>query len=112
MKRNEQLKINEMVLKKYDEAIFELDQRQTRRNPYISRLRSCQSWVIETQNYYFLQSYNTVVAFIDKKDDSLYDVLRLVYGYTSTSSMHISKFAKDYCRIYPNITVTYTWREV
>ena len=112
MKREEQLKINEMVLKKYDEAFAELDQWQTKRNPYMARLRTCQAWVIETQNYYFLQSYNTVVAFIDKKEDILYDVLRLVYGYTSTSAHHIAKFAHDYSRIYLNGTVRYTWREV
>ena len=111
MKRNEQLEINEMVLKKYDKAILELDQWQTK-NPYMARLRSCQAWVIETQNYYFLQSYNTVVAFIDKKEDVLYDVLRLVYGYTTTSNQHIAKFAHDYSRTYLNGTVKYTWKEV
>ena len=112
MKRKDQFEINEMVLKKYEKAMYELDEWQTKRNPYMARLRSCNAWVIETQNYYFLQSYNTVVAFIDKKDDVLYDVLRLVYGYTSTSNQHIAKFAYDYSRIYLSETVKYTWREV
>lgn len=111
MKRNDQLKINELVSKKYDEAIDELRQWQTK-NPYIARLRSCNAWVLETHNYYFLQSYNTIVAFIDKKDDILYDVLRMVYGYTATSAQHIAKFSHDYSRIYLNGTVRYTWREV
>ena len=60
------------------------------------RLRSCTAWVYETEEYFFLQSYNTIVAFIDKSTDTFYDVLRYVYGYTSTSAQHISKFDKDY----------------
>lgn len=112
MKKREQLEINELVLKKYDEAIDELIQWQTKRNPYIARLRSCNAWVIETQNYYFLQSYNTIVAFIDKKDNVLYDVLRMVYGFTHTSSQHICKFVNDYSMTWLSETVRYTWREV
>lgn len=111
MKKKEQIKINEMVSEKYEVAIAEFRKWQVK-NPYIARLRSCTAWVIETQNYYFLQSYNTIVAFIDKRDDVLYDVLRMVYGYTPTSVQHIAKFAHDYSRIYLNDTVSYTWREV
>lgn len=60
------------------------------------RLRNCTAWVYETTNYYFLRSYNTIVAFIDKTTDTCYDVLRLVYGYTSISAQHIAKFRHDY----------------
>lgn len=60
------------------------------------KLRSCSAVVHETDNYYFLQSYNTIVAFIDKTTDTCYDVLRMVYGYTSTSAQHIAKFRRDY----------------
>jgi hypothetical protein len=60
------------------------------------KLRSCSAVVHETDNYYFLQSYDTIVAFIDKNTDTCYDVLRLVYGYTSTSAQHIAKFRSDY----------------
>ena len=60
------------------------------------KLRSCSAVVHETDNYYFLQSYNTVVAFIDKTTDTCYDVLRMVYGYTATSAQHIAKFRHDY----------------
>lgn len=60
------------------------------------RLRSCTAYVYESDKYYVLRSYNTTIAFIDKATDTLYDFLRLVYGYTSTSSQHISKFSKDY----------------
>lgn len=60
------------------------------------RLRSCTAWVYQTENYYVLRSYNTVIACIDKNTNVLYDFLRLVYGYTSTSAQHISKFRHDY----------------
>lgn len=60
------------------------------------RLRTCQATVYETKEYFILQSYNTLVAFIIKEKDILVDVLRLVYGYTSTSAQHISKFSQDY----------------
>lgn len=63
---------------------------------YAPRLRSCSAWVYETTNYYFLRSYNTIIACIDKTTDTCYDVLRMVYGYTSTSAQHIAKFRHDY----------------
>ena len=42
--------------------------------------------------YTVLRSYNTIVAFYDYDTDTLYDVLRYVYGYTATSAKHIAKF--------------------
>ena len=60
------------------------------------RLRSCTAEVNHTNRFVILRSYNTLVAFIDKNTDTLYDVLRLVYGYTATSSKHIAKFNHDY----------------
>lgn len=67
------------------------------------RLRSCSAEVYDLVNtntgevlYHVLKSYNTIVAFIDVRTDTLYDVLRLVYGYTSTSAQHIAKFSHDY----------------
>ena len=61
-----------------------------------SRLRKCTAWVLETDNFYFLRSYNTIVAVIEKSSDCLSDVLRKVYRYTATSAQHIRKFEKDY----------------
>ena len=63
-----------------------------------TRLRTCQACVYETPSFYVLQSYNTVVAIIEKRTDICYDFLRYVYGYTNTSERHISKFDKDYAR--------------
>ena len=76
------------------------------------RLRSCQAYVYETPGFYVLRSYNTVVAIIEKSSDICYDFLRGVYGYTSTSAQHISKFDKDYgCGAY-GCKERVTYREV
>lgn len=78
-----------------------------KKNAYYSRkLRSCQANVVFTENYIVLVSYQTPVAFIDCNNDTLYDVLRIVYGYTSTSAQHIAKFRSDY-RSYFNNEVRY-----
>lgn len=60
------------------------------------RLRHCSAYVYETTNFYVLRSYNTIIACIDKRTKFCYDFLRMVYGYTSTSCKHISKFWHDY----------------
>lgn len=59
-------------------------------------LRNCKAWVWETPDYYILQSYNTLVACIEKNSNICYDALRITWGYTSTSAMHICKFMNDY----------------
>ena len=60
------------------------------------RLRSCTAWVFETENFYLLKSFYTFIAAIDKRNSFCVDVLRDVYGYTSTSARHIAKFFSDY----------------
>ena len=91
MKKAEQKLINERCNIAYEEAINE---------PVIDmeRLRTCTAWVEETPNYYRLRSYRTLIAVIAKDTDTLFDCLRIVYGYTATSAQHISKFEKDYGR--------------
>ena len=91
MKKSEQLAINELINNEVEKANNEVDAIE-----YVCRLRTCNAHVYETRNYYFLLSYHTLIAFIDKNTDTLYDVLRLVYGYTSTSAQHIAKFRKDF----------------
>ena len=59
-------------------------------------LRSCSAEVYETDKFYVLRSYRTIVACIEKETGKLFDGLRYVYGYTATSAQHISKFAEDY----------------
>ena len=76
-------------------------------NTVIERLRTCTAYVYKDHNGYIaLRSYDTFVAFITPDGDFV-DVLRLVYGYTSTSAQHIRKFENDYganCKNY------YTYR--
>ena len=66
----------------------------------VGRLRTCNATVYENERYIVLISYTTTVAFIDKLEHKAYDILRLVYGYTSTSAQHIAKFFSDYARGY------------
>ena len=93
MKKSEQKLVSERCMITYHNAIEEMT------NDGIinaKRLRSCSAVVIETEHYYLLRSYWTIIAVIDKEFDTLCDVLRIVYGYTNTSRQHISKFNKDY----------------
>lgn len=73
------------------------------------RLRTCTAWVYENRDYIWLRSYSTIVAFYDKSNGSFYDVLRYVFGYTSTSAQHIAKFRNDYAR---NAINYYTYKAV
>ena len=89
-----QTNINRWCDENYQKAI----QESLKTNNYndCKRLRTCQAWVYETDNYYLLRSYNTIVALIRKDNKQGYDVLRGVYGYTNTSAQHIAKFFSDY----------------
>lgn len=105
MKKQEQIKINKMIEEEQEKAWKESHYYDGK------RLRYCNAFVFESENYYFLRSYNTIVAFINKKTKATYDILRLMYGYTSTSAQHISKFRHDYTP-YPWNNPVYTWRYV
>lgn len=72
----------------------------------MERLDYCQAWTYQTRGYSFLVSYATIVAFIDDRGN-MYDVLRLVYGYTATSAKHIAKFRNKFRHV-----SEHTWREV
>lgn len=56
------------------------------------KLYSCNARIIETKKGFYLLSYSTYIGYYDKKKKEFDDVLRLVYGYTSTSSQHLAKF--------------------
>ena len=92
MKKSVMVEINNEVLSAWEKA----EKALVLLTCECKRLRHCTAWIHETDDFYFLQSYGTIVAFIDKSTDTLYDVLRYVYGYTSTSAQHISKFEHDY----------------
>ena len=93
MKKELQKIENDIVLQEIDKINADL------RNGVqsVSRLRTCNACVLASGNYYLLKSYNTIIAAIDA-DGNLYDFLRYVYGYTSTSAQHIAKFRNDYSR--------------
>ena len=93
MRKAEQMKINNVCEMYWNFAIKEYERDCTWND--CTRLASCQAWVYETEHYYILRSYNTLVACIVKDTDTLVDVLRGVYGYTATSAKHISKFRKS-----------------
>ena len=92
MNKKEQMAVNEKAMHEYEKAYKEFSAEK----PDFVRLRSCQAYVYETSNYWILQSYNTLVAVTSKDTGICYDVLRLVYGYTSTSAKHIAKFVHDF----------------
>ena len=97
MRKSEQMEINMICETEFERAKAELREACEPGGQYNRyRLRTCTAWVIETEKYYLLQSYGTLIACINKTTDTLFDVLRIVYGYTATSAQHISKFEKDY----------------
>lgn len=62
------------------------------KNVEYNRLFHCSAYFYVTENFLILRSYNTIIAIYDKRNNKLYDFLRVVYGYTSTSCQHIAKF--------------------
>lgn len=98
MRKQDQVKINSFVEEVWNQAISEFHNEYGTVEPV--RLRSCKAYVFETTHYYFLQSYNTLVACIDKTTD------------TSTSAQHISKFDTDYGKGKFGCEGRVTWREV
>lgn len=103
------MKINEICYNIFDDAISELVKIPVS-NRISRNLRRCSAIVYETENYYILRSYNTIIACIDKAHDILIDVLRTEFGYTSTSSQHITKFNHDYCKGYWGCKYRFTSR--
>ena len=92
-KINAQKNINLEAIRHYQAAYAEYNSLPYGYKP--ARLRSCTATVYETPHYFLLRSYNTVVACIDKSTGICYDVLRHVYGFTSTSCQHINKFKNE-----------------
>ena len=106
MKKQVQENINEICKEYYGQLVESLSEKPA----YSCKpLRHCQAKVFDNGEYLILQSYKTVVAFIVKRNSSFVDVLRLVYGFTSTSCQHIAKFRSDYGR---NCVNYYTYRAV
>ena len=96
MNKEYQIFVNKLVLDNFNKALDDLQEYARKHNVPLKRLRSSTAYVLETDRYYLLRSYNTIVAVIDKSNLVCYDALRHVYGYTTTSAGHISKFCNDY----------------
>lgn len=107
MTKNEQTVINQIISNEKERAELELA------NYYrVAQLCSCQAYVYETEHYFWLRSYGTYVAFIEKTTDTCYDILRMVYGVAATSAQHIEKFRHDYGQQKFGVHQSYTYREV
>lgn len=104
MKKALQNNVNNWVRENYMQAMNEY---RVNHSSY-KKLRSCTAEVCETENYYVLRSYNTIVAVIRKEYGQCYDALRMVYGYTATSAQHIAKFNNDY----GYLLKVYTYRDI
>ena len=109
MKKEIQMGINDVVLKAIDAVNAEIDDTG---KTFVSRLRSCNARVYETDNWYILESYSTLIACIEKSTDTGFDFLRYVYGYTATSAQHINKFFKDYGQGMWGTRTTHSWRHI
>lgn len=109
MRKDCQVEINKKVDAIYEE-IHNLDMHE--RASEWKRLRTCSAYVCKLNQFYILKSYRTIVAVIDTRDDTCYDFLRKVYGYTSTTAQHIAKFQHDYGEEKWGCTKCLTWREV
>lgn len=82
---------------------------------HLERLHSCNAYMFVRGTWVALKSYNTVVALFNTETGMLYDILRLVYGYTATSAQHIAKFRnliRDRYGYQCEGLCTVTWREV
>jgi len=77
----------------------------------VKQLRSSSAMVYTYDSYYVLQSYETIVAAIDRNTGIGYDFLRKVYGYKTTSAQHICKFFKDYGSGIWGSKMIYVWRD-
>lgn len=54
----------------------------------------CNAEIWECMGFLALVSYGIPIALCTPDDGTLYDCLRIVYGYTATSSQHVFKFKK------------------
>lgn len=87
---------NDKAITLFCAACGELDRMRWSERDY-KPLRCCSAETVETENFILLRSYQTYIAAIDKRTNTLADVLRTEYGFTSTSAQHIRKFERDFC---------------
>lgn len=95
MKKNEQIEINTYVENIVNDinALLRTEKQIQWKQLYHCSAGTC----IVKGDWILLRSYSTIVAAYNIYNAELFDFLRLVYGYTSTSAQHIAKF-RNYCR--------------
>lgn len=112
--KQEQEVINYLSKNLYEMAMNEACDEYGFTNPEIclnaKQFNTCNARIYETENFYILESYSTFVAVIEKATNIFADVLRMVYGYTSTSCHHIAKFRHAYGKEKWGCKIEYTYR--
>lgn len=91
MKKAEQKIINDFCMEKWAEAYEYIGKHDYHIKPF----RKCSAELIVSDRYIFLRSYRTLISVYDVDRNCVFDCLRYMYGYTSTSAQHISKFYHD-----------------
>lgn len=76
----------------YQNALNELEQS----NEPWQKFLHCNAQTKRIDSGVVLKSYDTIIAIYDYTSETVFDVLRLTYGYTATSAQHITKFARHY----------------
>lgn len=109
MTKKEQLEVNDTALQLWHCAIKEYKKQVI--TCKVHKLRHCDAKVYETEHYYILQSFKTLVAAICKDTNEVTDVLRYVYGYTQCSGRQISYFFHDFTP-FPYNYKCFRWRKV
>lgn len=110
MKKNEQTEVNHYIENIVNDinALLRTEKPIKWKQMYRCSADTC----IVKGDWVLLRSYSTIVAAYNIYTGELFDFLRLVYGYTSTSAQHIAKF-RNYCRYeYGNDPSIYRWYAV
>ncbi len=95
MKKQEQYSINHIVMIHRNKAIEEyLMVKPWETVSEYPRLYSCNARIISLPRYTLLLSYSTIIACYCKSTNTVYDLLRYDFKYTTTSNQHITKFIK------------------
>lgn len=93
MKKHEQEFINQTVKEKWDETMTAIAESRT----MYRKTMPLYHFTAEIDFYgqfAVLRSYDTLIAVYYPDTDTIYDALRYVYGFTSTSAQHIAKFRR------------------
>ena len=76
---------NAIVEKEWEKAYTEYKKECD--HSHAPRLRSCTAWVYETPNYYFLRSYNTIIAFMNGLTQGFAIPIAISYGAKEEKNM-------------------------